>query len=71
MAHRRRKSFAPIVLGWSKTEQRRFREAVERFHGLVNDLERVLAPAKRRKAMHIDPNAGKSAAESNGTGKSV
>jgi hypothetical protein len=47
MAKRRKKSL-PVVLFWSKS-QRRFIDSVERFHGLVNDLELVVLPAKRRK----------------------
>lgn len=46
---RKRKRSVPTMLFWSKSEQRRFIDAVEKFAGLVNDMERVLAPAKRRR----------------------
>lgn len=62
MAGKRKRS-VPIMLFWSKSEQRRFIDAVERFAGMVNDLERILAPVKRRRAAKIDPNQ----AAANGT----
>jgi len=46
---KRRKRSVPIMLFWSRCEQRRFIESVERMQSLVNDLEKVLEPAKRRK----------------------
>lgn len=48
MGKRKRKSSMPILLCWSKRDQLRFIEAVERFQSLVNDLEVILASPKRR-----------------------
>jgi len=62
---RRPKNFAPIVLGWSKSEQRRFIDAVEKFHALVSDLERVLSPAKRKRQMK-DATAAAMQGQANG-----
>jgi hypothetical protein len=46
-----------MFLFWSKQDQRRFVDAVEKFHALVNDLETVLAPAKRRRKLNDCPAA--------------
>lgn len=46
---RRRKIAAPRLLFWNVRDQARFIENVERLGGVVNDLERVLEPAKRKK----------------------
>lgn len=62
MAKRSRRS-VPVMLFWSKREQARFIENVERFAGLVNDLERVLAPVKRKK---LAKDAAAAAAAANG-----
>lgn len=45
----KRKRSIPTMLLWSKGEQRRFCDAVERFQSLVNELEKILSPAKRRR----------------------
>jgi hypothetical protein len=50
-ARSRGKGRMPIMLLWSKRDHLRFCEAVERFQALVNDLETILAPAKRKRAM--------------------
>lgn len=47
---KRKRNSVPIMLLWSKRDQARFIDAVERMQSLVNDLERVLLPAKRRRA---------------------
>jgi hypothetical protein len=48
---RKRKKSVPILLFWSKRDQRRFIDAVEKFCGLVNDMERIMAPRKRKKLL--------------------
>ena len=52
---RRRKASIPSMLVWNRRDQLRFIEAMERFASLVNDLERILAPVKRRRK--LDPPA--------------
>ncbi len=47
---RRKKPSTPLLLFWSKRDQSRFIETVERLCSLVNDLETVLAPRKRKAA---------------------
>ena len=64
MARRKRGSI-PVMLFWSKRDQLRFCESVERFESLVNDMERILAPAKRKKQTH-EAKAAAAAAASNG-----
>lgn len=49
MKKRRVKKSAPIMLFWSKRDQQRFIESVERFQSMVNDLATILEPAKLRK----------------------
>lgn len=46
---RRRKQPTPIMLLWSKAEQRRFIDAVERLVSTVNDLVVLLEETKRRR----------------------
>lgn len=46
---KRRKRSVPVMLFWNRRDQARFIETVERLASLVNDLEKVLAPAKRKK----------------------
>lgn len=48
MKKRKSKRSMPVLLCWSKRDQLRFIEAVERFQSLVNDLELILAAPKRR-----------------------
>jgi hypothetical protein len=55
---RRKRASMPIMLFWSKAEQRRFVDAVERFVGLVGDLETILAPVKRRRKATTAPDNG-------------
>lgn len=50
----------PVMLIWSKRDQLRFINAVERLQSLVNDLESILAPKKRRLAARV---AGELAAQ--------
>lgn len=47
MARRRSKRATPLMLFWSRTEQRRFIDAVERLVSTVNDLETLLVRTKR------------------------
>jgi hypothetical protein len=67
---KRRKSrvrqFTPLVLGWSKREQQRFIETVERLHSMVNDLDTILTPVKRRRAMKVPPQPETPPPSSNG-----
>lgn len=50
MAKRRsRKSSVPLLLFWSKRDQVRFIDAVERLCSLVNDLSTLVTAAKRRR----------------------
>lgn len=44
---KRSKRETPLMLFWSRTEQRRFIEAVERLVSTVHDLEALLARKKR------------------------
>jgi prophage DNA circulation protein len=44
----RKKRQTPIMLLWSKQEQRRFVDAVERLISAIGDLQMVLAEPKRR-----------------------
>lgn len=48
---KRRKNSIPVMLLWTKRDQQRFIEAVERLCSAINDLERVLEPAKRRRGI--------------------
>lgn len=43
---KRRKKPVPLMLFWSKREQARFIQAVERFQGIVGDLETALTALK-------------------------
>jgi hypothetical protein len=52
---KRRKRSVPNMLFWNRRDQQRFIEAVERLCSAVNDLERILAPAKRRRAAKERP----------------
>jgi hypothetical protein len=45
---RKRKNPIPIILFWSKREQKRFIDAVERFISAVGDIESLLVEPKRR-----------------------
>ncbi len=47
---KKRKKSIPLMLFWSKAEQRRFIDAVERFVALVGDLQVLLDPIKRKAA---------------------
>jgi hypothetical protein len=60
---RRRRASSPSFVFWSKQDQRRFIDGLERFAALVNDLERILTPAKRRR------QAKDAAAAAGGDGK--
>jgi len=53
---RRRRTSMPIMLFWSKRDQKRFIDAVERFCSMVNDLEVILAPVKRKRKMTSTTN---------------
>jgi hypothetical protein len=55
---KRRKKPVPIMLFWSKAEQKRFIGAVERLVGLVGDLEVILMTSKRRRAGRQSPATG-------------
>lgn len=68
MGKRKRKSSVPILLCWSKRDQLRFVEAVERFQSLVNDLEVVLAAPKRRSEAARKANETRKAAAGLGNG---
>lgn len=48
MSKKRRRSM-PSMLFWSRTEQRRFIDAVEKLVATVNDLSAFLSEAKRRR----------------------
>jgi hypothetical protein len=72
---RRRKTQTPIALLWTRRDQRRFIDAVEKFQSLVNDAERftrlldvqlsaLLAKPARRRAAKNEP-------ESNGDASNV
>jgi Prion-inhibition and propagation len=54
-AKKKRRTVLPVMLLWSRRDQSRFIQAVERLSSLVNDLERVLAPAKRRRRLSDPP----------------
>jgi len=56
MTKRKRKS-VPLMLFWSKRDQQRFIESIEKLVALVNDLEKIVEPAKRRKAAKQKPAA--------------
>ena len=45
---RRKKRHVPTMLFWSRSEQRRFIDAVERFVACVGDLETMIAAKKRK-----------------------
>lgn len=55
---RKKKKGVPLMLIWSRRDQQRFIEAVERFQSLVNDMERVLEPVKRKKAAAAAADGG-------------
>jgi hypothetical protein len=55
MKRKKRRTSAPVLLCWTKRDQLRFIEATERFQSLVNDLETILAPAKRKRAAKTSP----------------
>lgn len=44
------RSGIPIILLWSKRDQRRFIDAVEMLRRLIADLETLLQPVKRKRA---------------------
>jgi hypothetical protein len=44
----KRRKQTPLMLLWSRQDQRRFIDAVERLAGLVNDLESLLNEPKQR-----------------------
>lgn len=46
---RRRKPSMPSMLFWNRRDQANFIANVERLGGVLNDIERVLEPAKRKK----------------------
>lgn len=48
---RRKRRDVPIMLLWSRAEQRRFVDAVERLVGAIGDLEQILAPRKRKRSL--------------------
>jgi hypothetical protein len=47
---KRRRRSTPLMLFWSRAEQRRFIDAVERLVATVNDLETLLRERRRRGA---------------------
>lgn len=55
MKRKRSRKTVPIMLLWSKRDQARFIDAVERFQALTNDLEKILEPMKRRRAAKTKP----------------
>lgn len=60
-SRRRRRQSTPLMLFWSKRDQLRFINAVERFQSLVNDLDTMVAAKKRRARPKLEadtPNAG-------------
>jgi len=57
---KRRRQSVPMMLFWNKRDQLRFIENVERLASLVNDLETIVLPAKRRRQAKTDPNAAAS-----------
>jgi hypothetical protein len=57
---KRRKRCVPIMLLWSKAEQRRFSDAVERLIALVNDLAYLLEEHRRRRRRTTQPREGPS-----------
>ena len=52
---KRKRTSSPLMLFWSKRDQRRFIDAVERFQSLVNDLDAVMVEAKLRSAARRRP----------------
>lgn len=59
MPRRRTKRATPLMLFWSRAEQRRFIDAVERLVNTVNDLETLLARKKRER--RVVPSGGPAA----------
>jgi hypothetical protein len=55
MKRKKRRTSMPVLLCWTKRDQLRFIDAVERFQSLVNDLETILAAAKRKRAAKTSP----------------
>lgn len=53
MARRKTRYSTPLMLFWSKRDQRRFIEAVERFVSLVNDLDVLVSTAKRKRQARL------------------
>ncbi len=64
MKKRKRKQ-VPLMILWDRRSQVRFVEAVERFVGLVGDLEVLLAAPKRRSAAAKAANETRRAAAAN------
>jgi hypothetical protein len=52
---RKRKNPIPILLLWSKTEQKRFIDAVERFVCAANDLQLVAGELRAEHDRHRRP----------------
>ena len=52
---RRAKRSTPLMLFWSRAEQRRFIDAVERLVSTVQDLEAFLARKKRERQPRPSP----------------
>lgn len=63
MGKKKRRTSMPVLLCWTKRDQLRFIEAVERFASLVNDLETILAPVKRRRAAKTAPPSSNGGAQ--------
>lgn len=64
---KRKKITVPIMLLWSKREQLRFCEAVERLQSLVNDLTVLVDKKKRQSMAGTKAHATRTGASSNGT----
>lgn len=55
MKRKKRRTSAPVLLCWTKRDQLRFIEGIERFQSLVNDLQTLLEPVKRRRSAKTPP----------------
>ena len=60
---KKRKTTVPMMLFWSKRDQRRFIDAVERMQTLINDLESLLQEPKRRAQVAAATRKAKAAAD--------
>ena len=60
---KRKRRPVPIMLLWSRQEQRRFIDAVERLVAAIGDLESILAEPKRRAKLAAATRKAKEAAK--------